>query len=41
MFEERFPGLENVSLSSPMGTPERIMLEQFRMIGEHVIPKFK
>jgi len=40
-FEERFPGLEHVSLSSPMGTPERIMLEQFRMIGEHVIPKFR
>ena len=39
-FEERFPGLEHVSLSSPMGTPERILLEQYRMIGEHVIPKF-
>jgi alkanesulfonate monooxygenase SsuD/methylene tetrahydromethanopterin reductase-like flavin-dependent oxidoreductase (luciferase family) len=38
---ERFPGLETVSLSMPMGTPESIMLEQYRMVGEAVMPAFK
>jgi alkanesulfonate monooxygenase SsuD/methylene tetrahydromethanopterin reductase-like flavin-dependent oxidoreductase (luciferase family) len=38
--EERFPGLDNVSLSMPMGTPEAIMLEQYRIVGEAVIPAF-
>jgi alkanesulfonate monooxygenase SsuD/methylene tetrahydromethanopterin reductase-like flavin-dependent oxidoreductase (luciferase family) len=38
--EERFPGLETVSLSMPMGTPEAIMLEQYRIVGEAVIPAF-
>jgi hypothetical protein len=39
--EDRFPGLEHVSLSMPMGTPESIMLEQYRIVGEVVMPKFK
>ena len=39
--EERFPGLETVSLSMPMGTPESIMLEQYRIVGEAVMPAFK
>jgi alkanesulfonate monooxygenase SsuD/methylene tetrahydromethanopterin reductase-like flavin-dependent oxidoreductase (luciferase family) len=39
--EERFPGLETVSLSMPMGAPESIMLEQYRIVGESVMPAFK
>jgi alkanesulfonate monooxygenase SsuD/methylene tetrahydromethanopterin reductase-like flavin-dependent oxidoreductase (luciferase family) len=39
--EDRFPGLEHVSLSMPMGTPEAMMLEQYRCIGEEVMPKFR
>jgi alkanesulfonate monooxygenase SsuD/methylene tetrahydromethanopterin reductase-like flavin-dependent oxidoreductase (luciferase family) len=39
--EERFPGLEHVSLSMPMGTPEAVMLEQYRRVGEEVMPKFR
>ncbi len=39
--EQRFPGLETVSLSMPMGTPESIMLEQYRIVGEAVMPAFK
>ena len=39
--EDRFPGLETVSLSMPMGTPESIMLEQYRIVGEAVMPAFK
>jgi alkanesulfonate monooxygenase SsuD/methylene tetrahydromethanopterin reductase-like flavin-dependent oxidoreductase (luciferase family) len=40
LFEQRFPGLEHVSLSMPMGTPQDIMIEQYRRIGEAVIPAF-
>jgi hypothetical protein len=39
--KERFPGLEIVSLSMPMGTPESIMLEQYRIVGDAVMPAFK
>jgi alkanesulfonate monooxygenase SsuD/methylene tetrahydromethanopterin reductase-like flavin-dependent oxidoreductase (luciferase family) len=39
-FEERYPGLEYVSLSSPIGTPESICLEQFHRVAEEVMPHF-
>lgn len=39
--EERFPGLEHVNLSTPMGTPEAIMLEQYRRVTAEVMPKFR
>jgi alkanesulfonate monooxygenase SsuD/methylene tetrahydromethanopterin reductase-like flavin-dependent oxidoreductase (luciferase family) len=39
--EERFPGMEHISLSMPMGTPESIMLEQYRWVSEAVMPKFQ
>ncbi len=39
--EERFPGLEHVSLSMPMGTPEAVMLDQYRRVGEEVMPEFR
>jgi len=39
--EERFPGLEHVSVSMPMGTPEAIMLEQYRRVSAEVMPKFR
>ena len=41
MFEERSPGAEHISLSMPMDTPEAIMLDQYRRVGEAVIPAFK
>jgi hypothetical protein len=40
-FEERYPGMEHISLSSPIGTPKTTMLEQFQWIGEEVMPAFK
>jgi alkanesulfonate monooxygenase SsuD/methylene tetrahydromethanopterin reductase-like flavin-dependent oxidoreductase (luciferase family) len=40
-FEERYPGMEHISLSSPIGTPENIMLEQFHRVAEEVMPHFK
>jgi alkanesulfonate monooxygenase SsuD/methylene tetrahydromethanopterin reductase-like flavin-dependent oxidoreductase (luciferase family) len=39
--EERFPGLEHVNISMPMGTPEAIMLDQYRRVSEEVMPKFR
>ena len=40
-FEERYPGMEHISLSSPIGTPKATMLEQFQWIAEEVMPAFK
>src|SRR6201994_4727096 len=40
-FEERYPGMEHISLSSPIGTPKATMLEQFQWIAEDVMPAFK
>jgi hypothetical protein len=40
-FEERYPGMEHISLSSPIGTPKAAMLEQFQWIAEEVMPAFK
>ncbi|MBI3512600.1 MAG: LLM class flavin-dependent oxidoreductase [Proteobacteria bacterium] len=39
-FEERYPGLEYVNLSTSMGTPEAVMLEQFQWAAEAVMPAF-
>jgi alkanesulfonate monooxygenase SsuD/methylene tetrahydromethanopterin reductase-like flavin-dependent oxidoreductase (luciferase family) len=39
--EARFPGMEHVSLSTPMGTPQAVMLEQYRRIASEVMPHFK
>jgi hypothetical protein len=33
--------MEHVSLSTPMGTPQAIMLEQYRRIASEVMPHFK
>jgi alkanesulfonate monooxygenase SsuD/methylene tetrahydromethanopterin reductase-like flavin-dependent oxidoreductase (luciferase family) len=40
-FEERYPGLEYVNLSTPIGTPQSVMLEQFQWAAEAVMPAFK
>ena len=39
--EERYPGMEHINLSTPMGTPEAVMLEQYRSVAEEVMPHFK
>jgi alkanesulfonate monooxygenase SsuD/methylene tetrahydromethanopterin reductase-like flavin-dependent oxidoreductase (luciferase family) len=38
--EERYPGMEHINLSTPMGTPEAVMLEQLGWVSEAVLPKF-
>ena len=39
--ESRYPGLEHINLSTPMGTPLAIMEEQFRWIAQAVMPAFQ
>jgi hypothetical protein len=40
-FEERYPGMQHISLSSPIGTPKVLMLKQFQWVAEEVMPEFK
>jgi alkanesulfonate monooxygenase SsuD/methylene tetrahydromethanopterin reductase-like flavin-dependent oxidoreductase (luciferase family) len=39
--EARYPGMEHINLSTPMGTPQAMMLEQFEWVAEAVMPAFK
>jgi alkanesulfonate monooxygenase SsuD/methylene tetrahydromethanopterin reductase-like flavin-dependent oxidoreductase (luciferase family) len=38
--EERFPGMAHINLSTSMGTPQSVMLEQFQWVAEEVMPAF-
>ncbi|HVZ09488.1 LLM class flavin-dependent oxidoreductase [Rhodopila sp.] len=39
--EERYPGMEHINLSTPMGTPQAVMLEQLQWVSDAVMPKFR
>jgi alkanesulfonate monooxygenase SsuD/methylene tetrahydromethanopterin reductase-like flavin-dependent oxidoreductase (luciferase family) len=39
--EVRYPGMQDINLSTPMGTPEAVMLDQFKWVSEAVLPAFK
>lgn len=39
--EERYPGLETISLSTALTTPKTVMLEQFDRIAETIMPAFR
>jgi alkanesulfonate monooxygenase SsuD/methylene tetrahydromethanopterin reductase-like flavin-dependent oxidoreductase (luciferase family) len=39
--EVRYPGMEDINLSTPMATPESIMLDQFQWVSEAVMPAFR
>jgi alkanesulfonate monooxygenase SsuD/methylene tetrahydromethanopterin reductase-like flavin-dependent oxidoreductase (luciferase family) len=39
--EERYPGMQDINLSTPMGTPEAVMLDQFQWVTEAVMPAFR
>jgi hypothetical protein len=39
--EERFPGLEEVMVGQPVGTPSHILLEQMEVFGTEVLPRFR
>ncbi len=38
--EQRYPGLENVHLSSPLTTPQTVVIEQLEAIAAEVMPQF-
>jgi alkanesulfonate monooxygenase SsuD/methylene tetrahydromethanopterin reductase-like flavin-dependent oxidoreductase (luciferase family) len=38
--ESRYPGMEHINLSTPMATPEKVMIEQFQWVSEAVMPHF-
>jgi alkanesulfonate monooxygenase SsuD/methylene tetrahydromethanopterin reductase-like flavin-dependent oxidoreductase (luciferase family) len=39
--EQQFPGLEEVMIGQPVGTPRRILLDQLELVGREVIPAFR
>jgi alkanesulfonate monooxygenase SsuD/methylene tetrahydromethanopterin reductase-like flavin-dependent oxidoreductase (luciferase family) len=39
--EERYPGLDRVSVSHPVGTPQALILEQLEQFAAEVMPAFK
>jgi alkanesulfonate monooxygenase SsuD/methylene tetrahydromethanopterin reductase-like flavin-dependent oxidoreductase (luciferase family) len=39
--EEKYPGMEHINMSSPLTTPKDLMLEQFHMVAEEVMPHFR
>jgi alkanesulfonate monooxygenase SsuD/methylene tetrahydromethanopterin reductase-like flavin-dependent oxidoreductase (luciferase family) len=39
--EEMFPGLEEVMISQPVGTPRAILLEQLELVGTEVMPRLR
>jgi hypothetical protein len=38
--EEKYPGMEYINFSSPLTTPKDMMLDQFQIVGEEVMPHF-
>ena len=39
--EDRYPGLERVSVSHPVGTPKSVIIEQLQQFSEEVMPHFE
>ena len=38
--EEQYPGLDRVGMSHPVGTPQRVILEQLEWLSKEVMPAF-
>jgi len=38
--EARYPGLRRVTVSQPVGTPQRVILEQLEWFAKEVMPAF-
>ena len=39
--QSRYPGLEQVNVGAPVGTPQSVILEQLERFGKEVMPHFK
>ena len=38
--EEEYPGLDRVSVGQPVGTPQKVILEQLEWFSQEVMPEF-
>ena len=39
--EERYPGLDRISVGQPVGTPQSVILEQLEQFSKEIMPAFK
>lgn len=39
--EDRYPGMQHINLSTSLGTPKSVMLEQYHRLAEEVMPAFR
>jgi alkanesulfonate monooxygenase SsuD/methylene tetrahydromethanopterin reductase-like flavin-dependent oxidoreductase (luciferase family) len=39
--QSRYPGLEQINVGAPVGTPQNVILEQLERFGKEVMPAFK
>jgi alkanesulfonate monooxygenase SsuD/methylene tetrahydromethanopterin reductase-like flavin-dependent oxidoreductase (luciferase family) len=39
--QSRYPGLEQINVGAPVGTPQSVILEQLERFGKEVMPEFK
>ncbi|MAF37642.1 MAG: hypothetical protein CL696_01970 [Chloroflexi bacterium] len=39
--QSRYPGLEQINVGAPVGTPLKVILEQLELFGKQVMPNFK
>jgi len=39
--QSRYPGLEEINVGAPVGTPQHVILEQLERFGKEVMPAFK
>ena len=39
--QSRYPGLEQINVGSPVGTPQSVILEQLERFAKEVMPAFK
>jgi hypothetical protein len=39
--QSRYPGLEQINVGSPVGTPQVVILEQLERFANEVMPAFK
>ena len=39
--EQQYPGLERIGVSHPVGTPQKVVLEQLEWFSKAVMPAFK
>jgi alkanesulfonate monooxygenase SsuD/methylene tetrahydromethanopterin reductase-like flavin-dependent oxidoreductase (luciferase family) len=39
--EEKYPGMEHINFASPLTTPKELMLEQFQIVADEVMPHFR